>query len=138
MSTNAAIIVKHRDGTWTRVYCHWDGYLAGVGVTLRDHYTSQGLAETLVAGGDISRLGPRCDLPPGHTFKTPVDGYTIYYVRDRGEVKKPAKIFDTLFEALPPIYDSPEFIYVWNKTHGWFLMTDRFTPLDRAFAEAGL
>jgi len=41
---------------YTAIYCHWDGYPSGVGVTLRDHYNSSGHVDTLLTYGDISSL----------------------------------------------------------------------------------
>jgi hypothetical protein len=63
-------------------YLHYDGASAA---TLREHYNSLELAKYLVSGGDMSTLGASCSAPEGHSFSTPVDGYTVYYRRDRGE-----------------------------------------------------
>lgn len=41
---------------YTAIYCHWDGYPTGVGLTLRDHYNSTGQIDTLLTYGDISSL----------------------------------------------------------------------------------
>lgn len=38
------------------IYCHWDGYPEGVGLTLRDHYKSDEKVQFLIANGDISSL----------------------------------------------------------------------------------
>lgn len=38
MSTRSAIIRKTEDGSYEGIYCHFDGYLAGVGKTLQEHY----------------------------------------------------------------------------------------------------
>lgn len=46
----------HNAEEYTAIYCHWDGYPKGVGVTLRDHYTSSGQIDTLLTYGDISSL----------------------------------------------------------------------------------
>jgi len=41
---------------YTAIYCHWDGYPTGVGVTLRDHYNIDEKVSFLMAQGDISSL----------------------------------------------------------------------------------
>ncbi len=129
MSTNAAIIVEHRDGHWKRVTVHWDGYLSSAGRLLIDHYSGQDRAELLVAPGDLVHLGPLCGpVPPGPT----APDYTVYRGCD------PKIVGDTLIEVLPSVNQGPEFIYIWRFRLGWYVMTDRFTPLDRALAEAGL
>lgn len=42
--------------TYTAIYCHWDGYPTGVGLTLRDNYSESSAVETLLNFGDISSL----------------------------------------------------------------------------------
>lgn len=41
---------------YTAIYCHWDGYPEGVGVTLRDHYTDDFMVKVLVNSGGLSTL----------------------------------------------------------------------------------
>lgn len=69
------------------VYCHWDGYPSYNGEVLLHNYNTLDKVKELVSGGDMSSLGPRCDLPEGHSFENPVEGYTVYYGRDRGDKK---------------------------------------------------
>jgi hypothetical protein len=114
MSTRSDIIVNRADGKWARVYCHFDGYLEGVGQTLFDHYNNLGRAEELVAPGDMSTLAERCDKPPGHSYANKVDGCTVYYGRDRGETNVDAKVADSLKEAWPEKDSWTEFTYVWT------------------------
>ncbi|WP_299548704.1 hypothetical protein [uncultured Helicobacter sp.] len=38
------------------IYCHWDGYVEGVGKTLKEHYNTDELANALINLGDISSL----------------------------------------------------------------------------------
>lgn len=56
MSTRSSIAVKHVDGTVSAVYCHFDGYLDGVGKTLIDEHNTFEAAEALVALGDLSTV----------------------------------------------------------------------------------
>ena len=114
MSTRSAIIVEHAAGHWARVYCHFDGCLEGVGRTLQDHYNGQDLAEALVAPGDMSSLHPRCSKPPSHSFDKPVEGFTVYYGRDRGEEGTEPKTGPTLESVWPPEDTWTEYTYVWR------------------------
>lgn len=100
MSTHSSITVKTSNGKFQTVYCHFDGYPEGVGKTLALHYNSQEKAEALIAGGDISVLGEHCDQPEGHSFCHPVEGYTIYYGRDRGEQNTLARNYYLFTEVL--------------------------------------
>ncbi len=56
MSTRSSIAVQKSDGTVEAVYCHFDGYLDGVGATLKKSFATQELAEGLVALGDLSSV----------------------------------------------------------------------------------
>ena len=117
MGTRSDIIVHRTDGKWARVYCHWDGYLDHNGQILFEHYETQSKAEELIAPGDMSSLSEKCSKPDGHSYETPVKGYTIYYGRDRGEKKVDAKVGDTLAEVWPPKDTWTEFTYVWDHAY---------------------
>ncbi|MCX8580097.1 post-segregation killing protein PndC [Gilliamella sp. B3482] len=84
MATRSNICVKVGD-VYRTVYCQWDGYLAHNGAILFEYYDSQELAEELVSHGDMLTLDKKCSKPNGHSYENPVDGYTVYYGRDRGE-----------------------------------------------------
>jgi len=71
MSTRSRIAIENQDGTVTSVYCHFDGYVKGVGKTLFENYNRE-KTEQLVALGNISEL------------KETIED-TIAYARDRGE-----------------------------------------------------
>lgn len=88
MSTRSTIKIKRKDGTETAIYCHFDGYIEGVGVTLQLAYNTAEKVEKLLALGDLSVLGYYTDPNPDeeHTF----DGnhqpnVCLAYHRDRGE-----------------------------------------------------
>ncbi len=57
MSTRSRIaVLQENDGSVKSVYCHWDGYLSGVGVTLLNHYNTYQRANAVVALGGLSSL----------------------------------------------------------------------------------
>jgi hypothetical protein len=114
MSTRSDIIVKVRPDCWRRIYCHYDGYLEHVGLILATHYNTAPRAIELTAEGDLSSLAENCTKPAGHSFKTPVASYCVYYGRDRGETNTAAQEGPTL-EAVWPSSDSwTQFSYVWD------------------------
>ena len=84
MSTNSAIAVVHANGTVSEIYCHYDGHIIHNGRILNDHYATLELAESLVAGGDLSVLDERQSPIGEHSFDAPEKGTCIYYGRDRG------------------------------------------------------
>ncbi|MDL4912967.1 hypothetical protein BL250_03145 [Erwinia sp. OLTSP20] len=113
MATRSNINVKVGD-IYHCVYCHWDGYPEHHGPILTAHYNSQELAEKLVSHGDISILDNSCDKPEGHSFDNRVDGYTVYYGRDRGEENVSFK------EKASPL-NQEEFSYIWDGEK-WLVM----------------
>ena len=86
MSTRSRIAIENQDGTVTSVYCHFDGYVKGVGKTLFENYNRE-TTEQLVALGDLSQLNESTET-------------TIAYCRDRGEDLKNTIYIDVeeLFE----------------------------------------
>ena len=98
MGTRSIIGVMHGDKC-KLVYCHWDGYLAGVGATLLEHYDSA-KANHLVSLGNLSSLGVEIKIPKDakHSFDKPIKGITVFYNRDRGEKDQEFNVRDT-FES---------------------------------------
>jgi hypothetical protein len=72
MATRSRIAIENQDGTVTSIYCHFDGYIDGVGKTLQENYNTREKMEQLIALGDISSLGKTIEE-------------TVAYHRDRGE-----------------------------------------------------
>ena len=72
MSTRASISVLDELGLVHTIYNHHDGYEAGLGKMLKEHYNTQESAMNLISHGDASSVGPT------------VDECTFYH-RDRNE-----------------------------------------------------
>lgn len=139
MGTRSDIIVERTDGTWARIYCHWDGYLEHNGKILHENYNSQERAELLVKPGDLSSLAPQCVKPKGHSFDKPVEGHCVYYGRDRGETNVDALVGPTLAAVWPGSDTGTEYTYVWKRDGGWFVGdadkgADSLVPLAKALA----
>jgi hypothetical protein len=137
MGTRSRIAVMHGE-VCKSVYCHWDGYLSGVGATLLAHYDSA-RANHLVALGDISSLGSQIgSAHPFSKFEISADdaqreaklalvdqaereGWTTFYGRDRGESNTEFQT-DTTFEAFLSRVDNcgAEFYYV-MKDGVWYV-----------------
>jgi hypothetical protein len=107
MATRSRIAIENQDGTVDSIYCHFDGYISGVGKTLFNHYDQEKL-ERLLELGDISVL-------EDSTLNT------IAYHRDRGE--------DLHFESFNDVEDlfengfgsGVEYVYCLTK-HGIWLV----------------
>lgn len=74
--------------TYESIYCHWDGYPQGVGVTLRDKYNSTESVALLMELGDISSLRETID-------QTREDSYRL-----RGDTNVDAKLFRWMSEMI--------------------------------------
>lgn len=61
MSTNSNIFIENTDGTYTGIYCHWDGYIKNNGKILAFAYDTPEKLQQLIDLGDISKLGAILD-----------------------------------------------------------------------------
>ena len=57
MGTRSTIALEFADGTVEQIYCHWDGYLDGVGAELQSDYTDPFALRDLIDAGDTSTIG---------------------------------------------------------------------------------
>jgi hypothetical protein len=57
MGTRSTIALEFADGSVSQVYCHWDGYLSGVGAQLEGGYSDPFVLQELIDGGDMSTIG---------------------------------------------------------------------------------
>ena len=141
MGTRSRIGVMHGDKVKS-IYCHWDGYLDGVGNTLLKHYDSA-RANNLVALGDMSSL--RADIGEKHAFSKfdPVtniehrehnDEWCTFYGRDRGEKGVEFKVSQTTEEFMEQCdLCGAEYYYI-MKDGVWYCGdTYESTPLSKKF-----
>lgn len=102
MATRSRIAIEKQDGTVESIYCHFDGYVNGVGQTLQNHYSTREKMEKLIELGDISSLGD-----------TPEE--TVAYHRDRNE-----DLNITSYPDVPTLFDDGyssgvEYVYYLTK-----------------------
>jgi hypothetical protein len=129
MSTKSLIAIENTDGTVTSIYCHWDGYLKGCGKTLLKHYNNRDTIEQLTALGNISALGKRIEPMGQHSFKSPEDGVTIAYHRDRGDAwdAVKSKCFESLDAFLSSDFGGQDaaYFYIFTKDDIWTVYSNR-------------
>jgi len=127
------IFVQRADGKVHAVYCHSGSDIEENGIDLLKYYNTQERAEALVAPGDLSIIAAECTKPEGHSFDTPVDGYCIYYGRDRHDDAAEGEIFDSTEEVLSGIAGET---YLWMNGKWWWPDHNRgnqpLIPLTRA------
>ena len=119
MGTHAMIgIYDEKDGSVTASYCHYDGYVEGVGSTLFKHYNTQYDAEVVAKGGYIS-------------------GLYSDYMKSRQEAvhHDRAMVYDSVEEFLEEGYDysGAEYLYLFDG-EAWFVASyygeRRFTDVE--------
>ena len=119
MSTRSSITVKCRDNKFRSIYCHFDSYLEHHWPLLTEYYNNQDIAEELVNLGDMSQLSESIECPKGHSYKNPVEGYSVFYGRDRGEDNVDCLVKNSYRECFDK--NDQEYNYLWDGDK-WVLM----------------
>ena len=109
-------------------YCHYEGYIEGVGETLQRYYIEPNRVKQLSRLGDLSTLKEELDPTGEHSFDKPEAGVTIAYGRDRGEEGTRSKVTYRKFKTVGEIfsylrkYYNEEYNYVYLvKTKEWYV-----------------
>jgi hypothetical protein len=109
------LAMRNEDGGITAIYCHYDGYVEGVGRILNEHYQDPEKIKKLLSIGDLSvlaeEIGETNSFDPGMR----VGGVCLFYTRDGGEKEALAKKFHNLFNA-ENHYISTDYYYVFEPT----------------------
>lgn len=110
MGTSAMIGIHNpKDGTVTASYCHYDGYVEGVGRTLVEHYNHQYDANIVANGGYVSSLD------------------SDYLVSRQCAVhNEPAISYKSITAYLErgSAYSGAEYLYIWDGEAWYFAPTD--------------
>lgn len=119
MGTRSRIGKVQADGAVRSIYCHFDGYLDGVGETLARAYQDETKIDTLLSLGDLS--GMEDELGEKHDWDDHPEGVCNFYGRDRGE--KNTEAITTSNEAefwANRRYSGAEFLYL-RKDGAWWV-----------------
>jgi hypothetical protein len=109
MATRSTIGIKSQDGTVKAIYCHWDGYPAGVGLGLIDNYNSKEQAEALIALGGFSSLMETLE-------ETKAGAY--------GNDSDKARTFTGVQDWLDNFNSGEEYAYLYEEGKGWVYFSD--------------
>jgi hypothetical protein len=109
MATRSFIARYNPDtNDYTTIYCHWDGYPEGVGVTLRDHYTTDAKVKFLLDNGDISSLRDT-------VVETTEESY-----KNRGDRNTDSRTFNYRSEMMDYYRNMwCEYGYIWENSGSW-------------------
>ena len=109
MATRSTIGIKSEDGTVKAIYCHWDGYPAGVGLGLIDNYnTPQQVAELINLGG-FSSLMETLEETKAGAYGTESDS---------------ARTFTGVQDWLDNFNSGEEYAYLYENGKGWVYFSD--------------
>jgi hypothetical protein len=125
MSTRSNIGILREDNTVEMIYCHFDGYLDGVGQLLRDHYADTQKIEALVGLGSISSLA--ADIGEKHDFRMRGDGVVTAYHRDRGEAWEHTQPV-TYLNKEDALAHMEEYLYLWLPGETKWVVSDHGRP----------
>jgi hypothetical protein len=119
MSTNSRIFIKENN-TYDGIYCHWDGDIEGVGMTLHNHYQDFEKIRMLLTLGNLSVLEE--EIGKRHDFINPKDGWCISYGRDRGDKDNHAiTLQESELNTFLDCHDNIEYLYVYDtKDSTWY------------------
>ena len=130
MATRSTIALEYADGTVHQIYCHWDGYLEGVGKTLLEHYMDPFKVRELMDLGYISSLGevigeqhPFSHYDVGMSLDEHEEKYgnmTTAYGRDRGESGVASRKFSS-YNDYAMTYQFEEYDYILRTDGKWYV-----------------
>lgn len=115
MSTRCLIGRKVDNNKVEYIYCHYDGYLEGVGETLKNHYTTEDKIDKLMALGDLSALGEVAESNPDQWNYNKVNYTLCAAYKDRGEEDVESKTA-TEEEYIKELEDNTwiRYLYLWD------------------------
>lgn len=108
MSTRSNIAIRYKNGTVKAIYCHFDGYLSGVGSMLLDDWKDTKKVATLI--GDVGNIS---------ALKSELKGTreSAY-----GESATEYKDLATYLDSVDTFFI--EYVYVFDEAYGaWFYVT---------------
>jgi hypothetical protein len=119
MATRSNIWLKLKENQYIGIYVHFDGYPEGVGEILNEHYRDEHKIRELISLGSISYLESKLHPDKKHSFKSPQEGITLAYARDRGE----EWIIKVSCNDKPTNLCEEEYAYLWGDGD-WYISED--------------
>ncbi len=115
MSIRARVAFKE-DGKGKSIYLHFAENVERTLPFLITHYSDVKKVKDLINLGDASFLGESVfPKTKTHSYKTPEEGVTVFYGRDRGEMATQAKRFYSFKQLEKQAKDSfADFLYIFD------------------------
>ena len=113
MATRSSIGYLKADGSVVAIYAHWDGYPAGNGRILQEHYQAAYKIGQLVHMGDVSSLGAEIGKKQDFNDRsTQKDEWCLFYGRDRGETGVDCRNYASIKDWVEQ--GGQEYNYLWT------------------------
>ena len=125
MGTRSFITIKHKDNTYSGVYCHWNGYPDWNGKILTKDYQARSKVVDLIDGGDMSCLKTNqtwdSTLDENDNYTNTREEQPLYYY-ERGETDD-GTVYPKHFKTHQQMYKYAkncccEYIYTFDDTVG--------------------
>jgi len=111
MGTRSTIAIQEGDKV-KAIYCHWDGYLSGVGTTLIKNYTEPNKVRDLISLGGFSSLEETIEQTAERAYKE--------------EVRE----FEDVQDWLTNFNAGEEFAYLYRENKGWSYFPDFVAEIE--------
>lgn len=130
MATRSSIGIL-LNGKVNAIYCHWDGYLEGVGATLAKHYQEVSKVHQLIDLGNLSSLTGQ--IGDAHDFSNPNRNWCIAYGRDRKLSNQECRSFSSIQDWIQNFNGGEEYFYLYVNGLGWQYSLDgaEWTSLEK-------
>ena len=113
MATRSNIAQLLPDGRVKVIYCHCDGYPAGVGSMLEKHYNTPDRVNDLMELGDLVTLDQHLYPTGPHSDGAREPRVTVAFGRDRGEPNSQARTYTDCAAWQAAIGSDIEYCYLW-------------------------
>lgn len=136
MSTNSYILKENKNGTYTGIYCHWDGYFEKNGVLLVKYYKDRKKVEKLISLGTLNRLERNIDPNPAleHSYSNPQKDVCFFLKRDWGRDDWDEDPTTYSKEDLKELIEFGNYVYVYTLENKWVYLdfedNNRFFDLE--------
>lgn len=128
MSTRCLIGRKVGNNKVEYIYCHHDGYLDGVGETLKNYYTTRDKIDKLMALGDLSALGKVAESNKDQWDYSKVNYDLCAAYRDRGEEDVDSRVVTEKGYTNIPRSENTwiEYLYLWDGEKWCYYCEDKW------------
>ena len=114
MATRSNIAQLLPDDRVQVIYCHFDGYMSGVGRTLTKHYKTTDRVAELIALGDIVVLDKHLYPTGEHSESSREPGVPVAFGRERADPYAHERLYASVDDWQDYLASDIEYCYLWR------------------------